>query len=215
MKLAALGVATLAVGATLTIPGLVGIGAWWVVVGLAARREASTLKAIGSRGTTVDARTFARGTLLWICLGVPSLAVGLLEYGIDPEHQDWRWLPTVVGGLALGVAVIGGFLYLAGTAVIAASDGGTDTPTHPATLWIKAMKETGTFINERPRLEFELRVEPDTATGLTGYDVTKRATVPYTALGSLRVGDGFKALVAGPGDPTSMEIHWDQPVEGD
>jgi hypothetical protein len=216
MKLAALGVATLAIGAILTIPGLVGIGLWWVVMGYFARREAAALKTIGTAGkggAAVDGRTFARGTLLWVALGVPSLLVGILELGIDVEHQDWRWLPLVVGGLALGVGGIGAALYLTGSAVLAASGNGT-TPTHPATLWVRAMRETGTFVNERPRLELELRVEPDAATGVAPYDVTKKATVPFTALGSLRVGDGFKALVAGPEDPTSMEIDWDQPVEG-
>lgn len=31
-------------------------------------------------------------------------------------------------------------------------------------------------------------------------------------MGSLRVGEGFRATVAGPDDPTSMDISWDQPV---
>ncbi|HET7690204.1 MAG TPA: hypothetical protein VFK41_07495 [Nocardioidaceae bacterium] len=221
MKLAALGVVTVAIGVALSLPGLVGIGAWWVVVGFFARRHAAVFKALqptapGSRASTakpaVDGRTFALGTLLWLALGIPSLAVGLGQVGIDPEHQDWRWLPVVVGGLALGIGVVGAVLYLAGSALLAS--GGQATPTHPATLWIRAMRETGTFVNERPRIELELRVEPEAATGIAGYDVTKRATVPFTALGSLRVGDGFRALVAGPDDPASMDIHWDEPVEG-
>ena len=33
-------------------------------------------------------------------------------------------------------------------------------------------------------------------------------------MGSVKAGDGFKALVVGPDEPTKMEIHWDQPIEG-
>lgn len=218
MKLAALGGATLAIGAILQIPGLLGIGAWWVVTGYVARRHADTLKAVQPAvGTAaagkpqIDRRTFALGTLLWVALGVPSLVVGIWGLGIDGEHQDWRWLPLVVGGVALGIGVISAVLYLLGSVLLPA--GGV--PSHPATLWIRALKETGTYVNERPRLEFELHVEPETSTGLPPYDVTKKATVPYTAMGSLKVGNGFKALVAGPEEPTSMEIHWDQPVSAE
>lgn len=210
MKLAAVGVAAAAVGVALGIPGLIGIGSFWVALGLLARSQAETFKSL--KGKDVDGKTFARSTALMLAVGLPALAVGILELGFPAEHTDWRWLPIIVGGLAVGFGVLGGALFLAGSAVEAATD--ADQVTIPATITIKSMRETGTYINERPRLEFELLVVPDKASGVASYDVTKKATVPVTAFGSLRVGDGFKALVAGPESPTAMEIHWDQPVSG-
>jgi len=161
------------------------------------------------KAVVLDRKTFTVSTILFIALGVPSLVVGIMELGISADDTNWRWLPIAVGGYALFIGVVGGFLFLAGSAIEAKTG---PAPTIPATLWITAVKETGTYINERPRLEFEFRVEPDAATGVAAYEVTKKATVPFTAMGSLKVGDGFQATVAGPEDPTSMEIAWDQPV---
>lgn len=217
MKLAALGVVTIGIGAVLSVPGLMGIGAFWIVMGFLVRTHGLNIKDLQAnakggaekKAAVLDRRTFTIGTALFIALGVPSLLVGILELGIDADDTNWRWLPIVVGGYALFIGVVGGFLYLAGSA-IESSGGGP--PTVPATIWIKAVKETGTYINERPRLEFELQVEPEPSSGQAAYEVTKKATVPFTAMGSIKVGDGFKALVVGPEEPTTMEIHWDQPV---
>ncbi|WP_154402549.1 SHOCT domain-containing protein [Nocardioides speluncae] len=210
MKLAAVGLATAVVGVVLGIPGLIGIGSFWVAMGLVVRSQAETFKSLKAKN--VDGRTFARSTALLLAVGLPALVVGILGLGFPAEHADWRWLPVIVGGLAVGFGVLGGALFLAGSAVEAKT--GADKAIVPATITIKAMRETGTYINERPRLEFDLLVMPDKSSGVTSYEVTKKATVPATALGSLRVGDGFKALVAGPESPTAMEIHWDQPVSG-
>lgn len=216
MKLAALGLVTAGLGIVYSVPGLIGIGAFWIVMGLVARQHALRLKEIQDQapeGTkpVIDKRTFATGTAIWFGLGIPSLLVGLLEIGIPSGDEQWKWLPIVIGGLALGIGGLSGLMYVGGSALIAAAG---ETPTIPATIWIRSLKEAGTYVNERPRLEFELTVAPDADTGAAAYDVVKKATVPFTAMGSLRVGDGFKALVAGPDDPTSMEIHWDQPVAG-
>jgi len=88
--------------------------------------------------------------------------------------------------------------------------GGSAAAGRPGTMTIRSMRETGTYINERPRIEFELTVEPD---GLPAYELTKKATVPHTALGSLRVGDGFRAKVD-PEKPESIEIDWGSPIRG-
>lgn len=217
MKLAALGVVAIGTGVLLSIPGLIWIGAFWVVMGFLIRSHGLNLKDLqakakddeAKKAVVLDRKTFTVSTLLFIALGVPSLLVGILELGISADDADWRWFPIAVGGYALVVGVVGGLLYLAGSAIESAAG---PPPTVPATLWIKAVEETGTYINERPRLEFELRVEPDASTGVAAYDVTKKATVPFTAIGSVKVGDGFRALVAGPDEPTSMEISWDQPI---
>lgn len=213
MKLAALGVVTAAIGLILSESGLAAIGVLWVVLGPIMRQHGRRLEAMkdATGKPSMDGRTFATGTILWLLLGVPSLLVGLLQVGISPENANWRWLPFIIGSLALGIGILGGVLYATGSAIGAVT--GTSTPpTVPATIRIRSSKETGTFINERPRLELELTVEPEPSSGIAAYAVTKLATVPFTALGSLRVGDGFKALVAGPDEPISMEIHWDQPI---
>jgi len=224
MKLAVLGVVAAALGVGFTVPGLVGIGVFWVVIGLVARAFRNRLEepspdAVGTQTASreqlrqrlaTDGRAFTLSTLLWLTIGIPSVAVGALQIGIPADQADWRWLPLAVGGVALVIGVLGGVLYGAGSVAVAA--GGT--PDKPATLWIRAVRETGTFVNERPRMELELHVEPDATTGLAAYDVTKKATVPFTAVGSLRVGDGFRGLVVGPEKPTSMEISWDSPVSG-
>ncbi len=216
MKLAALGLVTVGLGLVFSVPGLVGVGAFWIVMGLIAKQHAGRLQEIQRQTAegakpAIDAKTFAIGTAIWFTLGVPSLLVGLLEIGIGSGDERWRWLPIVIGGLALGIGVLSGSMYLAGSAIQAKAG---EPPTIPATIRIRSVKETGTYINERPRLEFELTVEPEAASGMASYEVTKKATVPFTAMGSIRPGDGFAALVAGPDDPTSMEIHWDQAVAG-
>lgn len=217
MKLAALGVVAMGVGVALSESGLIGIGAFWVVIGILARGHAQRLKDLQASTSpeagkpAIDGKTFARGTALWLGLGLPSLAVGVFEIGISAEHEGWRWLPIVVGGFAVGIGLVSAAMYLAGGAALKVAERG-GRPETPATIWIRAVKETGTYINERPRLEFQLLVEPDAASGVASYEVTKKATVPFTAMGSLRVGDGFKAEVVGPESPAAMEIHWDQPV---
>lgn len=225
MKLAVLGAVTVGIGIALGIPGLIGIGLFWVPMGLLVRAHGQRLKeeqgasdpsgarAAAGKGTpAISGRTFALGTVLLLAVGVPSLVVGLAEIGIPADRVDWRWLPIAVGGLTTGIAVIGGVMYAAGAGVEAATGG---VPETAATLRIVSVKETGTFVNERPRLEFVFRVEPDAASAMAPYEVTKKATVPFTAMGSVGVGDGFRALVVGPDHPTSMTIDWDSPLPGD
>ena len=213
MKLAVLGAATIAAGLVLSENGLIAIGALWVLLGPIMRqygRKLEERKDTHGKPPT-DGRTFAIGTLLWLALGAPSLLVGILQLGISPEHTNWRWLPLVIGGLAVAIGGVGGVLYALGSSIEARA-GSTAKATVPATIRIRSTKETGTFINERPRLELELTVEPEPGSGVVSYEVTKLATVPYTALGSLKVGVGSAALVEGPDEPTSMVIHWDQPI---
>lgn len=217
MKLAALGVVAIGIGVALSIPGLIGIGVFWIVMGLLVRTHGLNIKDLQAnakndaekKAAVLDRKTFTISTILFIALGVPSLLVGILELGIGSDDTAWRWLPIAVGVYALFIGVVGGFLFVAGSAIESAAGA---PPTIPATLWIKAVKETGTYINERPRLEFAFRVEPEATSGVAAYEVTKKATVPFTAMGSVKVGDGFRAMVAGPESPTSMEIAWDEPV---
>lgn len=206
-------------GIALPSGGLAAVGGVWVAAGLTVRSLVRRRKEQAGTGQPerrgpkppVDARTFALDTLMFLVIGLPALAVGVFRLGIDAADAQWRWLPIVVGGLATGMAVLGGVLYLAGSALTATADH-LGAPDRPATITIKAMRETGTYVNERPRLEFDLLVTPE---GLATYEVTKKATVPFTAMAALRVGGGFHAKVVGPEKPTVMEIDWDAPIGGD
>lgn len=212
MKLAILGGLTLAIGVAQGIDGLTWIGGFWVVMGLPAWLHGQRLKSARAGELAVDARMFYAGTALLLGIGVPSLVVGMGRIGFE-DGTAWRWLPLVVGIFTVGIAVLGAVLFSTGRAIGAADSGAKATV--PATIWIRAMRETGTRINDRPRIELDLRVEPEAETGAAAYEVTKGAVVPFTALGSLRIGHGFRALVVGPDDPEAMQIAWDQPVAGD
>ena len=179
-------------------------------MGLVARQHKNRLEAQQPAAQEAAGTTFAIGTAIWLLIGVPSVAVGVLELGIPSEHADWRWLPIAIGSVALVIGLLGGLLYGAGSLALAADPGAKADK--PATLWIRKVAETGTFVNERPRLQFDFFVEPDASTGLTSYEVTKKATVPFTAMGSLRVGGGFRATVVGPEKPEAMDIDWASPV---
>ena len=50
---------------------------------------------------------------------------------------------------------------------------------------ILGMRQTGMYVNEQPQIEFELRVE---ASGMTPYEVKKKAVVPLIAMGTLSNG---------------------------
>ena len=210
MKLGALGLVTVAIGVALSSVGLAGIGAYWVVMGGIAHTLRPRLTAKAPESARPERGNFALGVLVLLAVGIPSLVVGILALGIDEADSAWRWLPLVVGVVATGFGAISGTLYAAGAGLSATT--GATGGSIPATVWIRSVKETGQFINERPRLEFVLRVQPDAGTGIAEYDATKRATVPFTALAYLRVGDGFRAHVTGPNDPDAMTIDWDQPV---
>lgn len=199
MKLGALGLVTVAIGVAVSASGLVGIGAFWVVMGAVVRTLA-----------TPERPKYWLGQFLLIGVGIPSLVIGILELGIAEADSAWRWLPIAVGVVTTGFAVLSGLMYAAGAGLATAT--GDTGGSIPATVWIRTMKETGQFINERPRIEFVLRVQPDAETEIAEYDATKRATVPFTAMAYLRIGDGFRAHVAGPEDPDAMTIDWDSPV---
>jgi hypothetical protein len=231
VKLALLGAAVLALGLVLSVPGLLAAGGLWIVTGpllraFARQREAdgtasrSRVAVAGVQGIAeepaVEGRSFALGILLLLAIGLPSLALGIFEIGFPEPERAWRFVPIAIGGLVTALAVVSGGLMAIGSGMEVLGSGLQTTakaigaPEHPATITIRSARETGTYINNRPRLEFELTVEPD---GQPAYEVTKQATVPHTALGSIRAGDGFRALVL-PEKPTVMEIDWDSPIPG-
>lgn len=224
MKLALVGAVTLGLGLILGVDGLVLAGGVWVVLGplirlvatrLVVEPQMSSAEAIeegpeggvgGSRPRLTGAG-MAASTLLLFLVAVPSLAIGILGIGFSDGDGALRFIPIAVGALAGGIAVLSTVAYAAGAGIEAV----VGDPKHPGTITIEASRETGTYVNERPRIEFELLVEPD---DLPSYRVSKKATVPHTALGSIAVGDGFKALVD-PEDPDSIAIDWESPLNPD
>lgn len=216
--LAILGVATLALGIALPVHGLSAVGALWIVLGLVTRvfgrrieAKRADNKARAASGETITEEvvtgpTFTIGMALVLAIGLPSLAIGLLEIGIDPADAEWRWLPIVVGAGAVAIALLGGLLSAVSTRAPASAGGLTEVPSR---VTIRAMRETGTHINQRPRIELDLLVESD---GRPGFDATRTFTVPFTALGSLGIGAGFRATVAGSEDSARVTIDWAHPI---
>jgi hypothetical protein len=240
MKLAALGVITLVLGAVLDIDGLLLAGGFWVLMGAAVkalqlhyrtraeepRTAPDALEAgVGASGPSQapEAATetpeyarermsipFAASFLFFLMLGAGSLAIGLLGVGFVAPDAEWRWLPVAVGAVACFFAVIPGLMYMTGSGMLAAVKAVEGDPRHPGTVTIEGSRETGTYINERPRLVFDLLVEPEDA---EPYQVKKKATVPATAMGSIRIGDGFHALVDLE-DHDAIAIDWQRPIPG-
>lgn len=221
MKLAVLAVPTLVLGYVMDVPGLVIAGGWWIFTGLLVRWHAKRIDAKRADQKTqaeisgsanldpvVGGLQLAFGNALLLLIAVPSLLIGILPYGIDDEHLGWRWLPIGVGAIAAVLVLLSLLMLASGTRVNAEGTVHTGGD-KPATIIIRSVRDTGVKVNQQPRLKFELTVQPD---GMSPYAVTKKATVPFAALGSLRPGDGFRALVAGPDKPQEMQIDWETRV---
>ena len=58
----------------------------------------------------------------------------------------------------------------------------------PGKAIVKSMTQTGTYINEMPRVKLDLTIQPD---GLPPYDKQMTVTVPHIALGNLTQGGGI------------------------
>lgn len=212
MKLALLGAAVLVLGLVLSVPGLIAAGALWIATGPLARaygEQRAARLASARDGTEVAGRGFVLGVLILLAIGLPSLALGIFEIGFPDDERDWRFVPIAVGGLLTALALVSGGMVAIGSGLMATADA-IGVPQHRATITVRSVRETGTYVNERPRLELELTVEPD---GLPPYEVTKRATVPHTALGSIRPGAGFRAIVD-PDKPEAMQIDWESASGG-
>lgn len=210
----------MAVGAVVGVAGLVLAGALWLVLGtlawaLVGRHEKEERRR-RTGDPSVDAllrardpergRRYALGLTLILAIGLGSLAIGVLGLGFD-DGSEWRWVPVAVGGIVTFLALL---TIPARLGAERWGPGGSAAAETPATVTIEGKRQTGVYINEQPRIEFDLLVEPE---GLPAYRVTKKATVPPTALSDIGIGDGFEAKVA-PGDEDRIAIDWDAPLDG-
>ena len=215
MTLAVGGVVTALAGIALGVPGLVLAGGLWVALGLLTwvlvtrHEEVGTVPGgVASVGVGEARRkpSFALGVTMLLAVGVFSLLIGLLGIGFD-EDRAWRWVPIGLGALVLAIVAVGGLVRRSGAAMVAAAEK-MGEPTQIARVTIEAARETGTYVNHRPRLELDLLVEPQ---GSPSYRLTQRAIVPHTALGKIGVGGGFRARVV-PGNEEHLAIEWDSPL---
>ncbi len=212
-----LGVGLGVVGLAISAWPLTVVGAVWIVCGLISRavavrvnraraHERAVAGAVVARDSTADpparwAKVLML-TLSTLACGLSALAVGYFRLGFDAAHQSWRYLPLIAGIPPTALAVIGVLMYGIGSAAKATLGA---PPTVPATIIVRSVHDTGVYVNNQPRLELDIEVRPE---GLRPYRVAKKATVPFAALGQLEPGHGFHATVAGPGDPTNMDIDW-------
>ena len=219
MKIGGLGAVAIAVGLVVGVDGLVLSGALWLVLGVLAwalvGRHEKEERRKRTGDPSVDAllvkrdpergRRYLLGLVLILTIGLGSLAIGLLGIGFD-GGSDWRWVPIAVGGIVTFLALL---TIPARLGAERWGPGGPHVAETPARVTIEGKRQTGVYINEQPRIEFDLLVEPD---GLPSYRVTKKATVPSTALSDIGIGDGFEAKVR-PGDEDRIAIDWDAPLD--
>lgn len=218
MKLAGLGVVAIAVGLSVGEDGLALAGALWLVIGILLwalvtrhrrdRRGSSGDPAVDALQSARDAAPtwrFPVAIALVLTAGLGALAIGVLQVGFESGDAG-RWVTIGAGALVTVFALINLALRLGGVDLEAAAK--ASEPQVPARVTIESKRQTGTYINEQPRIEFDLLVEPE---GLPSYRVTKKATVPHTALSDIGLGDGFEARVD-PGGGDRIAIDWNAPI---
>lgn len=213
MKLAILGVIAVGVGIGLGTDGLVYAGALWIVGGIVLRlvvgskRDLELEDAAGATFSDAFGGRRGAGTAWAILVGGASIAIGLVPLGFESDDA-WRWAPVAIGGLMAGLQVLALLMFSAGSGLQSLT-GHVGSPDHPAEITLDAVAETGTYINERPRLELELTVRPD---GRPSYTVTIKQVVGHAELGSLRPGTTYRGLVD-LDRPDGVKVEWHQPIE--
>ena len=213
MKLAVLGGAAIVAGLAIPIDGLVYIGAIWVVGGVIMRvilgppKQLEKLDASATWGDAFGGRRGA-GVVVSMLIGAATLVVGIAGIGFDSDDAVWRWTAVAVGGIILGVQLLAMAMFSAGSG-LQALVGEVGDPTHPATIRLDALTETGMHVNERPRLELGLTVRPQ---GRSPYEVTVKKVIALTDLGMLRKGTTYRGLVDLE-QPEGVQIDWHDVVD--
>lgn len=116
----------------------------------------------------------------------------------------WRTIPEIwIGQIWMAVAAFLALLYIWMTVR-------ANRATKLATTGVRGraqvleMTQTGTYINNQPRVKMRLKIE---APGVTPFEVTDTVTVPLIALGSLQPGRPL-TVVLDPADPQKYVIDW-------
>ena len=108
-----------------------------------------------------------------------------------------------IGQIWMAVAVFLGVLYAAMTAK---ANNAATLAAHGTRgqAQILNMTQTGTYINNQPRVKLRLRIE---APGITPFEDEDTVTVPLIALGALSAG-GTLSVVLDPAEPQKYVIDW-------
>lgn len=215
MKLAVLGAAAIVAGVAIPIDGLVDIGAIWVAGGLLLRlvlgppKQLERLDASASWGDAFGGRR-GLGVVLSMLIGAGTLVIGIAGIGFESDDGAWRWTAVAVGGIILGIQVLAMIMFSAGSGLQALT-GDVGNPTRPATITLDSVEETGTRVNDRPRLQLGLTVRPQ---GRDHYEVTVKKVIAMSDLGTLRKGTTYRGLVD-PERADGVEIDWHDIVDDD
>lgn len=108
-----------------------------------------------------------------------------------------------IGQIWIGVSVLLAIVYFVMSNRAGSADKLKQTGI-PGQAHILEITQTGTYINEQPRVRFRFRVE---GSGLDPYEVKKTITVPQIALGALTAGRPLTVYI----DPANHEkfaIDW-------
>ncbi|MDQ3735169.1 MAG: SHOCT domain-containing protein [Actinomycetota bacterium] len=116
----------------------------------------------------------------------------------------WRAIPEIfIGQIWMGVAGLLAVLYLVMTVRVnkASRLAMTGVRGHADIL---EMSQTGTYINNQPRVKMRLRIQ---APGVIPFETEDTVTVPLIALGALQPGRPL-TVVLDPADPKDFVIDW-------
>jgi hypothetical protein len=120
-------------------------------------------------------------------------------FAVVPGPQDAHILGLILIGV--GVFLVLYYLWLVRRARSADDLRRSGTPGRAV---IKAMTQTGVYVNNLPQVKFTFEVQPE---GLPAYELVKRMVVPMISLGDLGVGKDLTVHVD-PSDRDKIAIDW-------
>lgn len=116
----------------------------------------------------------------------------------------WQTIPDIwIGQIWMGVAALLAVIYLVMTARANRASKLIATGTR-GRAHVLEMTQTGTYLNNQPRVKLRLRIE---APGVTPFETEDTVTVPLIALGALQPGRPL-TVVLDPADPQKFVIDW-------
>jgi hypothetical protein len=116
----------------------------------------------------------------------------------------WRTIPEIwIGQIWMAVAALLAVMYMVMTVRANKASQLANTGVR-GRAHVLEMNQTGTYINNQPRVKMRLRIE---APGVTPFETEDTVTVPLIALGSLQTGRPL-TVALDPADPQKFVIDW-------